>query len=472
LKTKFQFLLVAWVLLTTSYHLSAQDVNFVLSSSPQVGQSPYSVCAADVNGDGKLDLISVDYFSGMLSVLTNDGSGGFVLAFTTLYIGMPISVCAADINGDGKIDLISTDFGPLNGEGPYNNTLTVLTNDGVGGFEFASASVVGYGPDSVCAADVNGDGKMDLICANAVDDTLTILTNDGKGGFAISSSPMVGYEPQYVCAADVNGDGKVDLVCATSGLTVLTNDGSGGFVLASVLNGGNHTDFVIAADVNGDGKMDLIRSDYGGFVTDTVNDGTLTVFTNDGHGNFSFLTAFDVYGHIYGVCAADVNGDGRIDLIAANTASITPSRYTGSDFILFTGLTVLTNDGSGNFTLAVSPSLSAGADGVIAADVNGDGKTDLIVTSSDNTLTILTNGTIFSPPTSIPPLTINSSGLGMQVSWPSVSPGWSLEQNSDLATANWGPSGYNGWSISDDGTNKSLTMPSSSGNLFFRLLHP
>jgi hypothetical protein len=64
------------------------------------------------------------------------------------------------------------------------------------------------------------------------------------------------------------------------------------------------------------------------------------------------------------------------------------------------------------------------------------------------------------------------SGLGMEISRPSDSPGWSLEQNPDLTTANWGPSGCNGFNISDNGINKSLSMPSSSGNLFFRLLHP
>ncbi len=143
----------------------------MLSSSNQVGQFPYAVCTADVNGDGKLDFITVNYFSGTLSVLTNDGSGGFALAFTSFYINEPVCICAADINGDGKVDLICGEC-PLNGEAPYSNTLTVLTNDGVGGFEFASAPVVGYAQDSICAADVNGDGKMDIITANLVDNTI------------------------------------------------------------------------------------------------------------------------------------------------------------------------------------------------------------------------------------------------------------------------------------------------------------
>jgi hypothetical protein len=138
-----------------------------------------------------------------------------------------------------------------------------------------------------------------------------------------------------------------------------------------------------------------------------------------------------------------------------------PSSFNGGSggFNITNDLTVLTNDGSGNFAFAISPGLCAGANWVIAADVNGDGKMDLISADVDNTLTILTNGTIFSLPTFTPPLTIKPSGLGMQISWPSGSPGWSLQQNPDLTTANWGPSGYSGFNILDDGTNKSLTMP-------------
>jgi hypothetical protein len=158
------------------------------------------------------------------------------------------------------------------------------------------------------------------------------------------------------------------------------------------------------------------------------------------------------------VIAADVNGDGKLDLISANY-------YDGK-------LGVLTNDGSGGFVLASSPKVY-NTYSVCAADVNGDGKLDLIsANSGENTLTILTNAAIFPAPTSTPPLVIATLALGIQVSWPSASPGWSLQQNSDLTAANWGPSGYNGFSISDDGTNNSLTLPTTQGNLFFRLLHP
>ena len=179
---------------------------FSLASSPGVGLNPSSVTAADVNGDGKMDLICANNFTNTLSVLTNNGSGGFVLASSPVvgFFG-PISVTAADVNGDGKVDLICANFA-------NSGILSVLTNNGVGGFVLASTLNVGARPGSVTTADVNGDGKVDLICANLGDNTLSVLTNNGSGGFALASTPAVGNLPRSVVAADVKGDGKQDLI--------------------------------------------------------------------------------------------------------------------------------------------------------------------------------------------------------------------------------------------------------------------
>jgi hypothetical protein len=340
--------------------------SFTLASSPKVGNRPYCVIAADVNGDGKLDLISANVGANTLTVLTNDGRGGFVLSSSPTAGSSPFCVVAADVNGDGKLDLISANF---NG-----NTLTVLTNDGRGGFAIASSPTVGSQPTSVTAADVNGDGKMDLICANYGNSTLTVLTNNGSGGFVIAASPVVGNGPYSVTAADVNGDGLVDLISANledNTLTVLTNNGRGGFVLAASPGVGGYPYCVVAVDVNGDHAVDLISANY--------YDGTLTVLTNDGRGGFTIASSPVVGNGPVTVTAADVNGDGRADLISANLSDNT--------------LTVLTNDGGGGFVAASSPPVGSAPCWVTAADVNGDGRVDLISASSnDNTLAVLTNG--------------------------------------------------------------------------------
>ena len=283
--------------------------NFITASSPGVGILPQSVVAVDVNGDGKLDLISANAGANTLTVLTNNGSGGFGSNATLTAGSSPRAVVAADINGDGKLDLISANYN--------DNTLTVLTNNGSGGFGLASSPGVGSGPYSVVAADVNGDGKLDLISANYNDNTLTVLTNNGSGGFGLASSPVVGSHPVSVVAADVNGDGKLDLISANinaNTLTVLTNNGSGGFGSNATLNVGSSPASVVAADI-GDGKVDLISANNGA--------NTLTVLTNNGSGGFGSNATLNVGSSPASVVAADVNEDGKLDLISANAGANT-----------------------------------------------------------------------------------------------------------------------------------------------------
>jgi hypothetical protein len=266
----------------------AQSPTFT-ANTYAAGSGPGPVAVTDVNGDGKLDLICpISIFDCAypghnsqgtnLVVLTNNGSGSFGPNATLTVGAGPLSVGAADVNGDGYVDLISANI--------TDNTLTVLTNNGGGGFGFSATLAVGDGPSCVVAADVNRDGLLDLICANNHTNTLTVLTNNGSGGFGFSATLAAGNLPYWVAAADVNGDSRVDLISADFGsgtlpgntLTVLTNNGAGGFGFSVTLTVGGRPDCVAAADVNGDGKLDLISANF--------LDNTWTVLTNNGSGGF------------------------------------------------------------------------------------------------------------------------------------------------------------------------------------------
>ena len=439
---------------------TAQGLTFT-TNAYSVGSGP-GVNVADVNGDGKLDLITANYNTNTSTVLTNNGSGGFGF-YATLKVGnCPQVVIAADVNGDGKLALISAN--------QNDNTLTVLTNNGSGVFGSNATLNIGTKPQYVVAADINGDGKLDLISPNWTSPgTLTVLTNNGSGIFGFNATLTVGKYPVCVVAADVNGDGYVDLITANYGantLTVLTNNGSGVFGLNATLTVGDIPECVIAADVNGDGKLDLISANVG--------TNTLTVLTNNGNGVFGFsATLTNGENQPFSVAAVDLNGDGKLDLISAN-GGIYPTGIGNT-------LTVFTNDGRGVFGSNATITVGKSAYSVVAADLNADGKPDLIVGNfKDNTVTVLMNTSIFPPATNFPKLTIKQQGRNMRVAWPSVSPGWSLQEKPDLTKPNWLPSGYDGYPIAEDGvtliaddrTNKSLTFPLTRGNLFFRLLHP
>ena len=255
--------------LLAGIHPAAAQTSFVLSTNYPVNAAPFNLSAADVNGDGKVDLISVNPDDETITVLTNNGSGGFGLKGKYPAGHHPVMITSADVNGDGKIDVIAANWG--NSLIGYGNTLTVLTNDGSGGFVIASSPVVGNSPYCVCAADVNNDGKPDLISANFFDATLSVLTNNGSGGFVSSGTYPVANGTYAVTAADINGDGRVDLICANvrssdgygNTLTVLTNNGSGGFGFNAAYTVGNQPNangsdpVAVVAFTNEDGLVDL-----------------------------------------------------------------------------------------------------------------------------------------------------------------------------------------------------------------------
>ena len=311
---------------------------------------------------------------------------------------------AADINGDGFVDLIVANGSyVVQGENYTTNanTLTVFTNARNGGFVTAATYALNDTPTSI-ALFTNVDHKVDFAVATGYnandyqnpqteapppDKTITVFLNDGNGNFSTSTNNIytLSDTPNLLIAVDVNGDGKVDLVSAgfLTTLTVLTNNGSGGFVYS-----GSYTEGVPGreiqtiesfgtADVNGDGKPDLITLNQ---VANSSGDSSaLTVVTNNGDGTFAQSGSYRFPDYLSGISSlaiADLNGDGKPDLIAA-------AEFNSSNNANNTLLLIVTNDGTGNF-VAANPITINQPLFVIAADVNHDGKMDLIV-----------NGTVF-----------------------------------------------------------------------------
>ena len=224
------------LLVFVGLHQAAAQVSFATTTNYAVGKGPYSVVAADIYGNGKVDLICVNEQVSSLTVLTNNGSGIFSSNASYTVGGGPGFVTATDVNSDGMVDLISANQSA--------GTLTVLTNNGSGKFGRASTPSVGSLPRSVVTADVNGGGMVDLFvsCGNNAN-PLILLTNAGDGMFITSSAlppPPVSGSSWHTIGADVNGDGKPDLIDLDSGnggtfsyLRILTNSGNGAFVLSS-----------------------------------------------------------------------------------------------------------------------------------------------------------------------------------------------------------------------------------------------
>jgi hypothetical protein len=256
---------------------------FAAAANYAVGGQPYGVAIADVNGDGKPDIVAGNYNADTVSVLLNAGTGT-TLAFATQVTysvgSSPYGVAIADVNADGKPDIVATNDGSA--------TVSVLLNNGTG-TTLAFATQVTYSVDSdpyeVAIADVNADGKPDIVAVNEGSGTVSVLLNSGNGttlAFATQVTHIVDSDPTGVAIADVNADGKPDIVAANNGagtVSVLLNTGTGttlAFATQVTYSVGSYPFGVAIADVNADGKLDIVATNEGS--------NTVSVLLNAGTG--------------------------------------------------------------------------------------------------------------------------------------------------------------------------------------------
>ena len=297
---------------------------------------PLDIIVANCGSSSQVNCVNTSG-SGDVSVLLGNGDGTFQqpAALYSLGASGATSVAVADVNGDGKLDLIVATGSSTAG------LVGVLLGNGDGTFQAeATYSSGGLSPLALAVADLNGDGKPDVVVSNQwADDTdtnsnVSVLLNDGTGKFPTAmSNPTGGFYPDSIAIADVNGDGKPDLVVANSSAAsdggpgnvgVLLGKGDGTFEAdATYPSGADGAAAVAVADVNGDGKLDVVVANCSGNSSDcTGSAGNVGVLVGKGDGSFQTAVTY-TSGSTYpfAVAVADVNGDGRPDIVAANCSS-------------------------------------------------------------------------------------------------------------------------------------------------------
>lgn len=342
-----------------------------------VGNAPRSMVAGDFNHDGHNDLAVADFGGGQgapgaVSILLNNGSGGFSSP-TNITAGInPRSIVSADFNHDGHIDLAVLNFD--SGACCISSSATILLGNGAGNFA-VSGSPVAVGNDAgvLTTGDYNRDGHADL-AATVLESSsrkVSILLGDGNAGFSGAVKYSANGNASSIVTGDFNGDTKPDLVTSNvngSNISVLLGDGLGAFgAAANYPVGGANPQFVAVGDFNQDSKLDIVTAN-------TAN--TVTVVLGNGDGSFGVGTQFTVASAPLSVTALDVNGDGKPDIVTADSGSSSAS--------------VLLGTGAGGFGSYASYTAGLGTFFVVGIDFNGDTKVDLAVSNAlSNTVTIL-----------------------------------------------------------------------------------
>ena len=391
--------------LTLSAAQAAAPVSFTRVVPDFVADlSPLGIAVADIDGDGKLDLVVANNDGDSVSVLWGDGMGGFLdsgAPFSTAIDNTddggvaPFAVAVADFNHDGKLDIVTSD--------EISDTVTVLLNQGNRSFAAGVSTDVGGDPQGIVVADFDGDNLPDVAVANNFDGTVSILHNVDNGTLFLAQTVTIGadVEPTGLALADLDGDGRSDLVvansfggvdctataaCKSGSVSVLKGVAGGMFeaepeipLLSDCVTSECVPVAVAVADLNGDSKPDIIVANN---EDDSVSVllGNCNLTFNPAPGSFPGVASSPEW-----VVAADFDRDGRMDIA------------TSGDFD--NKVSVLHGNGDGTFTPTMPTvdslfDVGLGPFGIVAADFNGDHKRDIASANADDgTVSVLLNTT-------------------------------------------------------------------------------
>ena len=320
---------------------------------------------------------------GALALLGALGSCGYGSSgYSFAPYNVPNSIAIADVNGDGTLDLVvATTLNQGNATNPGFANVILGNKSSAGTFlKGTQYSTTGSDPSSIAVADLTRSGSLDLVIANFSSGSVSIFMHGATPGtYMPAVSVTTGGMPNQVAIADINGDGHPDLLLADSSssgnvIILLQDPANPGHFLAPTLlaTGSNSVAGLAAADLNGDGKLDVVAatSDVNG------NNGAVYVFFQSATtaGTFLAPVTFPAGAQPQAARIADVNGDGLPDIVVANYGP-------GLDRTGSAGVSVLLQDAAhpGQFLAPVTYATHDGATDLAIADLNRDGKPDLVV---------------------------------------------------------------------------------------------
>lgn len=358
---------------------------------------------ADLDGDGKLDVVALNKTTATISIFRNTSTtgsmnaGSFAPAFNFATTSVPYSIAISDLDGDGKPDLAVTNSG--------SNTVSIFRNTSVtgtidaGSFTAKVDFETGIQPGPVAIRDLDGDGKPDLAVVNIWAGTVSVFHNTstigsiGAASFASKVDFATGISPISIALGDLDGDGKADLAVANNAaasVSVLRNTASAGSINAGSFATkvdfavGTNPNSVVIGDLDRDGKADLVVANYFSHsisvLRNTATSGSIT------SGSFAAQVAFATPASSFpgSVALGDLDGDGKVDLAVSNVSTLNVS--------VFRNISTSGSITTGSFATRIDLPCIGASNSMAVGDVDGDTKPDLVVgISSINKFSVFRN---------------------------------------------------------------------------------
>ena len=348
---------------------TGHSVAFARTANYGAGDSPWATAVGDLNADGKPDLIvsrgGEDGSAGSVGVMLNQSGGTFGARQDYSSGSGPADVLIADLDGDGRKDLVTANS--------LEDTISIFPGGADGAFGVPQFYPTGGSiPAGIAAGDFDRDGLVDLVLAGSRADTVAVMFNSPYG-FWGPVQTQAGDNPVAIAVGDVNRDGRLDAVTANQlagSVSVLLGNGSWSFAVRADYGVGNQPSDVAIGDLNGDGWPDL--------VTANTDPNTVSVLLNDRTAAFGPPRDYAVGLSPSSVAIGDLDGDGKVDVGAANAED--------------SSVSVLLGKGDGTYEKRRDYQTGDGAHSLSLADLNGDGRLDLATANSyDNNVSVLLN---------------------------------------------------------------------------------
>ena len=369
-------LIVTNVTATTDTHGTVgftRETSFSFRDTLDTGNYSAAAATADLNGDGRSDLVVTDSVNNNVSVLLALEGGKFAPA-TNIAVGQgPGALAIGDLSGDGQMDLAVSNWG--------SRSVSIVLGTGAG--SFGAATHYSLGPEaaasgsSVAIGDFNRDGVADLVLPIQVLTKVVVFLGTGGGSFGARRDFPAGVGPISIAVADFDQDGSQDLAVGNASgndLTILPGDGAGSFGVARNLTVGTGRHAVATADFNSDNLPDLAVTNFGS--------NTVSILLGTGSGSFTLTNITSSGVGPVSVSITDLNQDGKADLVIPNSTDSTTALMLGT--------------GTGSFSVSQFHMNANGPQSLAMGDFSGDENPDLAVAhGSGGAVTILlgTGGT-------------------------------------------------------------------------------